>query len=67
MNNRSQAIRLPKDFQVRAREVFIRKSGDEIILSPRPADWSAYLEEGPAASREFMENVEDLRVQERER
>ncbi len=66
MNNRSQAIRLPKDFQVKAREVFIRKSGDEIVLSPRPADWSAYLEKGPVASPTFMDTVEDLPVQERE-
>jgi antitoxin VapB len=67
MNNRSQAIRLPKDFQVRAREVFIRRSGDEIILSPRPVDWSAYFEDGPTGSSEFMDGVEDLPVQERKR
>ncbi len=67
MNNRSQAVRLPKDFQVKASEVFIRRSGDEIILSPRPSDWSAYLEDGPVASRSFMTEVEDLPVQERER
>jgi antitoxin VapB len=67
MTNRSQAVRLPKDFQVAASEVFIRKAGDEIVLSPRPRDWSAYLEEGPAASREFMAGVEDLPAQERER
>ena len=66
MNNRSQAIRLPKEFQVKAREVFIRRSGDDLILSPRPADWSAYLDDGPAASADFMEGVEDLPVQERE-
>jgi antitoxin VapB len=66
MNNRSQAIRLPKEFQVKATEVFIRRSGEELILSPRPADWSAYLEDGPAASPGFMENVEDLPVQERD-
>jgi len=67
MNNRSQAVRLPKEFQVKAAEVFIRKSGDEIILSPRPADWSAYLEDGPVASPGFMGNVDDLPVQERDR
>jgi len=66
MNNRSQAVRLPKDFQVRATELFIRRSGEDIILSPRPSDWSAYLENGPVASPSFMENVEDLPVQERE-
>jgi antitoxin VapB len=66
MNNRSQAVRLPKEFQFDVTEVFIRKVGDEIILSPRPEDWSAYLTAGPVASTEFMEGVEDLPVQERE-
>jgi antitoxin VapB len=65
MNNRSQAVRLPKDFQFSTPEVFIRKQGDEVILSPRPADWSAYLESGSVASGEFMEGIEDLPVQER--
>jgi antitoxin VapB len=65
MNNRSQAVRLPKEFQFKATEVFIRKLGDDVILSARPADWSAYLASGPVASEEFMEGVEDLRVQER--
>jgi antitoxin VapB len=66
MNNRSQAVRLPRDFQVKASEVFIRKSGDDIILSPRPQDWAAYLENGPRASPSFMNDVEDLPVQERD-
>jgi antitoxin VapB len=66
MNNRSQAVRLPKEFQFNAREVFIRKEGNDLILSPRPLDWSCYLAEGPVASKTFMEGVEDLPVQERE-
>ena len=65
-NNRSQAVRLPKEFQFNTGEVFIRKEGEEVILSPRPADWGPYLESGLIASDEFMENVEDLAVQERE-
>jgi antitoxin VapB len=65
MNNRSQAVRLPKDFQFTVSEVFIRKQGDEVILSPRPRDWSAFLTSGATASPEYMENVEDLPVQER--
>jgi antitoxin VapB len=65
LTNRSQAVRLPKEFQFRTREVFIRKEGEEVILSPRPADWSDYLAHAPVASPDFMENVEDLPVQER--
>jgi antitoxin VapB len=67
MNNRSQAVRLPKDFQFNTQEVFIRKEGIDVVLSPRPLDWSAYLAEGPVASSSFMESVEDLPPQERER
>jgi len=66
MNNRNQAVRLPKDFQFNTREVFIRKEGSDVVLSPKPADWSSYLTEGPIASNEFMEGIEDLPVQERE-
>ena len=66
MNNRSQAVRLPKEFQFSTREVFIRRQGDEVILSARPVDWSSYLASGSVASEGFMEGVEDLRVQERE-
>jgi antitoxin VapB len=66
MNNRSQAVRLPKEFQFRTQEVFIRKEGSEVVLSPRPFDWSSYLADGPAASASYMEGVEDLPVQERE-
>lgn len=66
MNNRSQAVRLPKDFQFRTEEVFIRKEGNQVVLSARPFDWTAYLAEAPVASASFMEGVEDLPVQERE-
>jgi antitoxin VapB len=63
MNNRSQAVRLPKEFQFTTNEVFIRKEGDDVILSPHPADWGPYLDGGPAASGSFMEDVEDLPAQ----
>ena len=66
-NNRNQAVRLPKDFEFKTNEVFIRKEGSDVILSPKPVDWSSYLADGPVASDSFMEGVEDLPVQERER
>ena len=66
MNNRSQAVRLPKEFQFDTEEVFIRKEGEDVILSPRPMDWAPYLENGPVASDAYVTNVEDLPVQERE-
>jgi antitoxin VapB len=65
-NNRSQAVRLPKEFQFDVAEVFIRKEGSDVVLSPRPLDWSSYLSASPVASQSFMDGVEDLPVQERE-
>jgi antitoxin VapB len=66
MTNRSQAVRLPKEYQFDSDEVFIRKVGDDVILSPCPRDWRTYLESAPVASQAFMAEVEDLPVQERE-
>ena len=36
MNNRSQVVRLPKDFQFQVREVFIRKEGSDVIPLASP-------------------------------
>ena len=66
MNNRSQAVRLPKDFQFGTAEVFIRKEGNDVVLSPRPNDWSTYLDHGPVASETFLSGLDDLPVQERD-
>jgi antitoxin VapB len=40
MTNRNQAVRLPKEYQFATDEVFIRKEGEDVILSPRPRDWA---------------------------
>ena len=66
MTNRSQAVRLPKEFQFSTDEVFIRREGEDVILSPRPREWGPYLAQAPAASSEFMDDVEDLPAQDRE-
>jgi antitoxin VapB len=65
LNNRSQAVRLPKDFQFTVGEVFIRKEGEEVVLSPRPSSWDAFLAGGPVAPADFMEGIGDLPLQER--
>jgi antitoxin VapB len=57
---------LPKDFQFNVNEVFIRKQGNDVVLSPRPASWDTYLDGGPLAPIDFMAGIEDLPVQERD-
>lgn len=66
MTNRSQAVRLPKEFQFATDEVLIRRVGDDVMLSPRRRDWKTYLASAPVASEVFMADVDDLPVRERE-
>ena len=56
-----------KDFQFSTDEVFIRKEGDDVILSPRPQAWAPYIENAPVASSTFIDTVADLPVQGRKR
>jgi len=64
--NRSQAVRLPKQFQFNVDKVYIHREGEKLILSPRPSNWDKYLSDGPVASSDFMVGVEDLPLQERD-
>lgn len=66
-NNRAQVVTIPLEYRFpeNMKEVFIRKVGDEIILSPRPQDWSNFLSSKVRASDDFMVGVDDLPLQER--
>lgn len=66
-NNRAQVITIPLEYRFPEgmKVVFIRKVGEEVILSPRPVDWSAFLASDVRASEDFMAGIDDLPVQER--
>ena len=66
-NNRSQIVTIPLDYRFPngMKEVFIRKEGEDVILSPRPPDWTDFLQSDLRASEDFMAGVEKLPVQER--
>lgn len=38
-SGRSQAVRLPKEYRLDAREVQIKRQGDGILLQPLPDSW----------------------------
>jgi antitoxin VapB len=38
-NGRSQAVRLPKEFRFDAKEVFVNKVGDTVVLIPKNSKW----------------------------
>lgn len=55
-NGRSQAIRIPKEFQFNGTEVIIQKHGDAVILVPHEKAWAVFLEGLNGFSSDFMVN-----------
>jgi len=66
-NNRAQVVTIPLEYRFPEgmKQVFIRKVGDDVILSPRPIDWRAFVASNVRASEDYMSGIEDLPVQER--
>jgi antitoxin VapB len=66
-NNRVQTVSIPLDirFPGSVREVFIRRVGESVILTPQPSDWSGFFAMNLKASADFMVGVERLPIQER--
>lgn len=65
MSGRSQAVRLPKQFRFEGNEVFIQRVGNQVILSPKPANWDDFFKNAPLPTTDFMEERVDLPAQER--
>lgn len=51
----SQAIRLPKEYQVNEKEMFIQKVGSTIILYPKKNPWQAFERSLSEFSEDFMQ------------
>jgi antitoxin VapB len=67
MNGKSQAVRLPKEFRFDdIGEVFIRKRGDELILSVKRASWDDFFDTLEHFSDDFMTNRNQPELQQRE-
>ncbi len=58
-NGRSQAVRLPKEFQFSGDEVFIQRHGDAVILIPHEKAWEVFMEGLSGFSNDFMKNGRD--------
>lgn len=50
----SQAIRLPKEYQVKDKELFIQKIGSTIILFPKKNPWETFEKSLNEFSDDFM-------------
>jgi antitoxin VapB len=61
----SQAVRLPKEFQVDAKEVNIIMQNGDLILRPVRKTWKDCFEHGRRFSVDFPERIEDIQAEER--
>ncbi len=65
-NGQSQAIRLPKAFRFSSKEVFIRREGEDVIISPKPDSWEDYFSSDRRPTSDFMKKRDQLEIEERE-
>ena len=65
-NGRSQAVRLPKAFRFDADEVYIRRVGDDVVLSTKKPVWRDFFQEVSAFDDNFLAERDNAVPQERE-
>lgn len=53
-NGQSQAVRLPKEFRFEGEEVFIKKSGNVVMLIPTAHSWDSLLGSLEKFTPDFM-------------
>jgi len=67
ISGNSQAIRLPKEYQVEDKELYIQKIGNTIILFPKTNPWEAFERSLSEFSDDFMadgRNQPEMQVRE---
>ena len=65
-NGQSQAVRLPKEFRFEDSEVFIKKTGNIVQLSPRSDSWNSLFASLKKFSPDFLEEREQPELDKRD-
>jgi len=65
-NGRSQAVRLPKEFRCKGKEVFIHREGSKVVLSEKPESWEEFFLSGSKPTPDFMQEREQPEIEERD-
>jgi antitoxin VapB len=53
-NGQSQAVRLPREFALPGKEVFIRRIGRNVLLVPKDDPWDSLIKSLDQFSDDFM-------------
>lgn len=62
-NGRSQAVRLPKNFDLNVDEVVVQQLGDAVILVPKEALWQTFMDGINGFTDDIFESGRDQGVQ----
>lgn len=65
-NGQSQAVRLPKEFRFEDDHVFVKKSGNVVLLIPAKDSWDTLIQSLDKFSDDFMEERKQPNVQKRD-
>lgn len=65
-NGQSQAVRLPKEFRFEGEEVFIKKTGNVVVLIPIAHSWDSLLGSLDKFTSDFMSERNQPQQQARE-
>jgi antitoxin VapB len=65
-NGQSQAVRLPKEFRFEDEFVYIKKSGNAVILIPARDSWDSLFKSLDSFSEDFMSERRQPMDQQRE-
>lgn len=49
----TQAIRIPKEYRLLTKEVWVEKVGDSLIIKPKPESWDAFFASADRLSEDF--------------
>lgn len=65
-NGQSQAVRLPKEFRFKDDHVYVKKSGNVVMLIPAKDSWESLFDSLDKFSDDFMTERKQPKVQKRE-
>jgi antitoxin VapB len=65
-NGQSQAVRLPKEFRFEDDYVFVKKSGNAVVLLPAKNSWDVLIHSLNKFSSDFMAERKQPAIQKRE-
>jgi len=66
-NGQSQAVRLPKEFRLPGKEVYVKRVGGAVVLLPQEHSWDSLFESLTQFTGDYMRSRRQPRSQKRDR